>query len=137
MNTHNKKIANRTRVIAKSSCKTITPIEPDTPDNQYTPNTNEINPNDLHNPDINLILDNEVKIILNKDTKHLKEILVLSGGGKKGVAQVGALHCLKKNNLLNNIKTIAASSVGSVNGLLLCAGYHPMEIFRTKKARAI
>jgi predicted acylesterase/phospholipase RssA len=85
---------------------------------------------DLYDPDINLILDNEIGTMLNRETEHVKEILVLSGGGTKGVAQLGALHCLKKHNMLNDIKTIAATSAGSIMGMLWCCGYQPMEIFK-------
>ena len=87
----------------------------------------------LHEPDINLILDNEVGSLLNKKREHIKEILVLSGGSIKGVAQLGALHYLKKQNMLNNIKTIAATSAGAGTGMLLCAGYQPMEFFKFVK----
>jgi predicted acylesterase/phospholipase RssA len=88
--------------------------------------------------DINNILDNEIENILHKELrkelykepKHLKQILVLSGGSTKGVAQLGALHYLKKNNLLNNINTISATSVGSCVGLMLIIGYSPIEFFK-------
>lgn len=80
--------------------------------------------------DINNLLDDEIGIVLNRDIRKVREILVLSGGGTKGVAQLGALHCLKKNNLLDNIKTIAATSAGAATGMLLCAGYLPMEFFK-------
>jgi predicted acylesterase/phospholipase RssA len=79
--------------------------------------------------DINKELDSEIELILNKKPKCIKEILVLSGGGIKGAALLGALHCLKKKNLLNNIKTIAATSAGACTAMLLCAGYNPMEFF--------
>ena len=32
--------------------------------------------------------------------------------------------------MLNNIKTIAGTSVGAMIGMLYCAGYWPMEIFK-------
>lgn len=79
---------------------------------------------------INNILDTEITEILQKNKEKTKEILVLSGGSTKGVAQIGALHCLKKHNLLKNINTIAASSAGTMVGLLYCAGYNPVELFK-------
>lgn len=80
--------------------------------------------------DINDIIDNEIKSILNKETNKTKTILVLSGGSFKGVAQIGAMHCLKKNNMLSGIKTIAATSAGTFAGILHCVGYQPMEVFK-------
>ena len=79
---------------------------------------------------INSILDEEINNILNNKIEKKKEILVLSGGFIKGIAQLGALHCLKKNNLLNDIKIIAGSSVGSVTGLFICMRYQPLECFK-------
>lgn len=83
--------------------------------------------------DVNDILDNEILSLLNRNARLTKEILVLSGGSTKGVAQLGALHCLKKNNMLDNIKTIAASSIGSAVGMLYSIGYQPMEFFKFLK----
>lgn len=80
--------------------------------------------------DINSTLDEEISELLERKEQQTKEILVLSGGATKGVAQLGALHCLKKHNMLNNIKTIAATSAGAGNGMLYCAGYQPMEFFK-------
>jgi len=79
----------------------------------------------IHNTlDINVQLDDQINKILNKRIdKKTKTTLVLSGGSMKGIAQIGAMHCLKKNNLLNDIKTIAATSVGSIIGLLYSIGY--------------
>lgn len=84
-----------------------------------------------HDLDINLQLDTEIDKLLNRNNnKKIKTILVLSGGGPKGIAQLGALHCLKKNNMLDNIKNIAATSVGSMVGLLYSIGYQPFELFK-------
>jgi predicted acylesterase/phospholipase RssA len=83
--------------------------------------------------DINDVMDTEINHILNKNNKKVKDTLVLSGGSVKGISQIGALHCLKKNNMLNCIKTIAGTSAGSMVGLLYCAGYQPMELFKFMK----
>ena len=89
----------------------------------------------IHNTlDINVQLDDQINKILNKRIdKKTKTTLVLSGGSMKGIAQIGAMHCLKKNNLLNDIKTIAATSVGSIIGLLYSIGYQPIELFQFMK----
>ncbi len=83
--------------------------------------------------DINFRIDTDINKLLNKNVKKVKDILVLSGGSIKGISQIGALHCLKKNNMLNNIKNIAATSVGSMVGLLICVGYQPIELFKFMK----
>jgi len=83
--------------------------------------------------DINELLDNEIKNIINDKKENKEKIydtLVLSGGSVKGVAQIGALYCLEKNGLLKNIRTIAGSSVGSMVGLLYSVGYTPIEMFK-------
>ena len=59
-----------------------------------------------------------------------RSTLVLSGGSSKGVAQIGALHCLKKHNMLSNIKCIAATSAGSITGMLYIVGYQPLEMYK-------
>lgn len=74
------------------------------------------------NAKINKIIDK------NKTNKHNKTILVLSGGGIKGIAHVGALSVLYDNNILNNIETIAGTSVGGVIGFLINIGYKPEEL---------
>ena len=62
-----------------------------------------------------------------------KTNLILSGGGIKGIAFIGALHALNELNYLytNNklkFKNIAATSAGSIIGSLLAIGYDPNEI---------
>lgn len=63
------------------------------------------------------------------DNKRKRDILILSGGATKGVAQIGALHCLKKHGIIPNIKIITATSAGSMVGLLYCIGYQPLKMY--------
>lgn len=58
-----------------------------------------------------------------------KNILILSGGGIKGIAHIGGLKYLEEINLLNNIDTIAGTSVGSIIGYLFIIGFKPDQIF--------
>lgn len=58
----------------------------------------------------------------------LPKILVLNGGGVKGLAQIGALEYLEENKYLSEIETIAGTSVGSLIGLGLVLGYTAKEI---------
>jgi NTE family protein len=83
---------------------------------------------------INETLDKELINVLNKkELKKNKTILVLSGGGVKGIALIGALKALYDSNILQNIKTIASSSVGSIIALFYIAGYEPEEMFSVLK----
>ncbi len=54
--------------------------------------------------------------------------LVLSGGGARGLAHVGAIKALEENNI--PIDYIAGSSVGAVVGALYASGYSVEEIER-------
>jgi NTE family protein len=85
--------------------------------------------NHIDNYDVDGYLEEEINQILNKRVKKIKDTLVLSGGGLKGISQLGALHCLEQNNLLDDIRTIAGTSVGSMIGLMHIIGYQPLEVF--------
>jgi len=52
--------------------------------------------------------------------------LVLSGGGARGMAQIGVLKTLERHNI--PIDMIAATSLGAVVGGLYASGYTPTEI---------
>ena len=66
---------------------------------------------------------------LNKNNIKTKTILVLSGGGIKGIAHIGALQSLKKHNILDNINVIAGTSIGALIGFLYNIGYTPDELY--------
>jgi predicted acylesterase/phospholipase RssA len=61
--------------------------------------------------------------------KNIKNKLVISGGGVKGLTILGYLHKLYENNLLDNINKYCGTSVGSIICFLLLIGYKPNEIF--------
>lgn len=54
--------------------------------------------------------------------------LVLSGGGIKGIAMIGALSYLEEINLLQNIKRYIGTSVGGLISFLLVIGYTCNEL---------
>ena len=60
--------------------------------------------------------------------KTSKKILVMSGGGIKGIAMIGALCALNELNVLQNITTFAGTSVGSLLLFLIIIGYFPSEL---------
>jgi predicted acylesterase/phospholipase RssA len=59
------------------------------------------------------------------------ETIVLSGGGVKGLGELGALHYYVENGIvdLTQVKEYATASIGSVIAGLLIIGFTPMEIF--------
>jgi predicted acylesterase/phospholipase RssA len=90
---------------------------------------------------INKRIDDKINFLIHKDnldkntsdkTNTIKNI-ALSGGASKGIAQLGALHYLYHNKLLNNVKRISGTSVGAMNALLFCIGYKPKDIYKMLK----
>lgn len=49
--------------------------------------------------------------------------LVFEGGGVKGIAYVGAMKVLEKEEILKNIKRVGGTSAGSINAVLFAAGF--------------
>lgn len=58
-----------------------------------------------------------------------KKNLVLSGGGVKGIAHVGALFGLQKLDLLDKFDTFSVASVGAIVASLYIIGYTPAELY--------
>lgn len=59
----------------------------------------------------------------------IKNTLVLSSGGLKGISQIGALKYLHEKNMLDNITTYAGTSVGGIICVLLNIGYTIDELY--------
>lgn len=62
-----------------------------------------------------------------------KKILVLNGGGIKGIAHIGALYALQELNFLNNLETFAGTSIGGIILSLYLVGYSPAELLHFSK----
>ena len=92
-------------------------------------NNDNINVNEM-DYNINNVLDLEISSILNRSKQLERDILVLSGGSSKGIAQIGAIHCLQKHGIIKTIRTIAGTSAGSIVGMMYCAGYQPIEMYK-------
>lgn len=60
---------------------------------------------------------------------NIKTNLVLSGGGIKGIAHVGALYALDNLGLLQHITHYAGTSVGSLIIGLHIIGFSPLELY--------
>ncbi len=54
--------------------------------------------------------------------------IVLSGGGAKGLLQLGFLEALYENKKIEKLKYISGCSVGAILSVLLAVGYTPSEI---------
>ena len=75
---------------------------------------------------INKILSNNQKKLL-LDYKTI-DTLVLSGGGVKGLYYIGIIKKLEELNIINNINTIAGTSIGAFFGSLITIGYTSQEL---------
>ena len=71
----------------------------------------------------NLLNDN----IVQKKLEN-KRILVLSGGGLKGMSHIGVLQAMHDYDCLKNIDTFAGSSIGSIMATLIILGFSPKDI---------
>ncbi len=58
-----------------------------------------------------------------------KNILILSGGGIKAFATLGALKYLFEHEILVKPEIICGTSAGAANGLFLIIGYTPQDIY--------
>lgn len=68
----------------------------------------------------------------NKKNKN-KKVLILSGGGIKGIAHIGAMKALDELNYLNNFEEFASASVGSLIIGMYLVGYSPNEMWEFVK----
>ncbi len=57
----------------------------------------------------------------------MKKGLVLSGGGARGIAHIGALKAFEEHGL--QFDAVSGASAGSIVGAFYCYGYSPEEIF--------
>ncbi len=67
-----------------------------------------------------------ISILAPKSVKRAKIALALSGGGIRGIAQVGVLKVLEEENI--PVDLIVGTSIGGVIGGLYASGYSPDEI---------
>ena len=62
------------------------------------------------------------------DQKPIFDTLCLSGGGIKGINQLGVLYYFWKDDMLKNISIYIGTSIGSIISYLLILGYSPLDI---------
>lgn len=58
-----------------------------------------------------------------------KKVLVISGGGLKGLSGLGSFKCLLDNNMSKSFEVLAGSSVGAVICFLYNIGYDPKDMY--------
>ena len=73
--------------------------------------------------------EDDIKIPIYKP-KPYKKILVLSGGGVKGISHVGTLRGLEEKGYLKKFKILAGSSVGALVISMYLVGYTPDELYK-------
>ena len=81
----------------------------------------------LGNDAVQANLTHDIPLYIPKN-KTIKKILVLSGGGIRGIAHIGALQALQELNILANIEVFAGASVGALVIALYLIGYEPNEL---------
>ncbi|MCE9687448.1 patatin-like phospholipase family protein [Shewanella sp. AS16] len=59
--------------------------------------------------------------------------LVFEGGGAKGIAYIGAMQVLEKEKIIDQISRVGGTSSGSINAVLLAAGYSNTEMLKILK----
>lgn len=58
------------------------------------------------------------------------DTLVVSGGGLKGVAALGAVHALRRRGMLTGVKTMVGTSAGALVCAALACGRDPVEVVK-------
>lgn len=86
-------------------------------------NDNDCSDEFLHHDDISQDMD------ISSEPPQIYQHLVLSGGGIRGIAFLGAIAYLEENNLVKDIKTFVGSSIGAVLCCLLCLGYRTPQLY--------
>lgn len=82
--------------------------------------------------DLNKTIDEEIKnICINNKCK--KNILVLGGGGMKGLGILGSIKYLEEIDVIKNIEIFAGTSIGLIISILLIIGYNSTDIYKFTK----
>ena len=82
--------------------------------------------------DLNIKIEKEINdiCIINK---KIKNILVLAGGGMKGLGILGAIKYLEELDLIKNIEIYAGTSIGLIISVLIIIGYTSHDIYKFTK----
>jgi NTE family protein len=84
------------------------------------------------NQNLNKSIEDEINNICTKNTMN-KNILVLAGGGMKGLALIGSIKYLEEINIIKDIEIYAGTSIGLIICVLLIVGYTSHDIYKFTK----
>lgn len=79
------------------------------------------------------IIENLLDTIIPSNNNNTYKALVLSGGGVKGLAHLGALKYLEERDLIKKINYYSGTSVGGLIIILYVIGYSAEELFKVLK----
>lgn len=71
-----------------------------------------------------------ILVLCCKQTSAQYSHLVFEGAGIRGIAYVGVVEALEKNNIMKEVKVVAGSSAGAITATFLALGYTSQEMFR-------
>jgi len=86
----------------------------------------------INDKNLNINIENEVKTLCNINNCK-KNILVLAGGGIKGIYIIGCLKYLEEKGFLKNIDTYAGTSIGGILSFMLNIGFTIDEMYKFSK----
>lgn len=89
--------------------------------------------NIFENKNINKTIEDELYSLCKKN-KYSKNILVLAGGGIKGLVFVGVFKYLEELNIIQNIHTLVGTSIGSLFAALIIMGYNSDDMYKFIKS---
>lgn len=84
------------------------------------------------NKNLNIIIEKEINEICIVNNKN-KNILVLAGGGMKGLGLLGAIKYLEEFGSIQNIEIYAGTSIGVIISVLIIIGYSAHDIYKFTK----
>lgn len=79
--------------------------------------------------DIDIDINNNNNNIPIYKSSKFKKILVLSGGGVRGIAHIGAMQALEDLHYLDKFETFVGTSIGSLIASMYVIGYKPNELW--------
>lgn len=80
-----------------------------------------------------ILLSQSFGIVTNAKDKEQRVGLVLSGGGARGIAEIGVIQALEENDI--PIDYITGTSIGAIVGGLYASGYSPDEMMELVKSK--
>ena len=86
--------------------------------------------NKMNNENVDVDVDVDVKVDEKVDENKTKSILVLSGGGIKGLIYIGIFKYFEEINIMKNIDTFVGASAGALFSVLYSIGYTSKQLYQ-------